>query len=104
MVGGDFTLHWIGSGPIAPIVERHGLKVGSLLYAAPQSGWLPISEAPRDGSYVLLASERDQDIASGYWLQSAYNGVGAWIWPFVHKNPVRYIPLPPSTKGESTNG
>lgn len=69
---------------------------------AQRSGWLPISEAPRDGSYILLAGERDQDIASGYWLQSAYNGVGAWIWPFVHRNPVRYMPLPPPpiTKGE----
>lgn len=35
VVGSDFTLLWAGSGPIAPIVERHGLKRGSLLYAAP---------------------------------------------------------------------
>ncbi len=35
VVGDDFALYWIGSGPIAPIVERHGLKVGSKLYASP---------------------------------------------------------------------
>lgn len=35
VIGEDFVLLWIGSGPIAPIVERHGLKVGSKLYAAP---------------------------------------------------------------------
>ncbi|MGL4692201.1 MAG: hypothetical protein ACRCWE_08765 [Stenotrophomonas maltophilia] len=35
VVGPDFTLLWVGSGPISPIVERHGLKRGSLLYAAP---------------------------------------------------------------------
>lgn len=35
VVGSDFTLLWAGSGPIAPMVERHGLKRGSLLYAAP---------------------------------------------------------------------
>jgi len=33
VIGADFTLYWAGSGPIAPIVEKHGLKVGSPLYA-----------------------------------------------------------------------
>ncbi|WP_343743349.1 Lar family restriction alleviation protein [Herbaspirillum huttiense] len=36
VVGSVFTLYWIGSGPIAPIIEKHGIKVGSLLYARPQ--------------------------------------------------------------------
>jgi len=31
----DFTLCWVGSGPIAPIVEKHKLKVGHMLYASP---------------------------------------------------------------------
>lgn len=35
VVGGGFTLFWAGSGPIAPLVKRHGIKVGSKLYAAP---------------------------------------------------------------------
>lgn len=35
VVGSDFTLQWVGSGPIAPMVKRHALKRGSLLYAAP---------------------------------------------------------------------
>lgn len=35
VVGADFTLLWAGAGPIAPLVQRHGLKVGSQLYAAP---------------------------------------------------------------------
>lgn len=35
VVGSDFTICWLGSGPIAPLVERHGIKRGGLLYAAP---------------------------------------------------------------------
>lgn len=34
-IGPSFALFWIGSGPIAPIVEKHQLKVGDPLYAAP---------------------------------------------------------------------
>ncbi|WP_219630780.1 hypothetical protein [Stenotrophomonas maltophilia] len=35
LVGADFDLFWIGSGPIAPLVERNGLRPGSNLYALP---------------------------------------------------------------------
>jgi hypothetical protein len=59
-----------------------------------QEGWQPIETAPKDSSYVLLAGKHRKDIASGYWLQSAYAGNGAWIWPFVHKYPTHWIPLP----------
>jgi len=39
VVGSDFTICWVGSGPITPLVERHGIKRGSLLYAtAPAQG------------------------------------------------------------------
>lgn len=33
VVAGDFALFWHGHGPIAPIAEREGLSVGSLLYS-----------------------------------------------------------------------
>lgn len=36
-IASTFLLVWAGSGPIAPIVEKHGLRVGSKLYAAPQA-------------------------------------------------------------------
>lgn len=36
IVGDVFSLYWIGRGPIAPIIRKHGIKVGSLLYARPQ--------------------------------------------------------------------
>ncbi|WP_186260311.1 hypothetical protein [Burkholderia gladioli] len=32
VVGTTYQLLWIGSGPIAPIVEQHGIKVGDRLY------------------------------------------------------------------------
>ena len=60
-----------------------------------QAEWQPIETAPNDSSYVLLAGKYRNDVASGYWLQSAYAGNGAWIWPFVHKCPTHWMPLPP---------
>lgn len=35
IVGDVFQLLWVGSGPITEIVKRHGIKVGSKLYAHP---------------------------------------------------------------------
>ena len=52
----------------------------------------PIETAPKDGSRILLAS--NSVFADGYWLQSAYNGAGAWIWPYIHKTPFYWMPLP----------
>lgn len=52
-----FELRWIGAGPIAPLVKRHNIKVGSLLYTAPPAPteqWMPIETAPEDGSRLIL--------------------------------------------------
>ena len=35
VVGEQYSLWWAGSGPIAPLMERHGVKAGSNLYARP---------------------------------------------------------------------
>lgn len=35
VVGRDYLLQWYGTGPIAPLVERNGIEIGSLLYATP---------------------------------------------------------------------
>lgn len=35
VVGDVYTLHWIGSGPILPLIEKYGIKVGDKLYTAP---------------------------------------------------------------------
>lgn len=53
--------------------------------------WRPIGDAPKDGSTILL---RGAAIADGYWLQAAYNGNGAWIWPYIHSEPRFWMPLP----------
>lgn len=70
--------------------------------AAP--AWRPIETAPKDAQYVLLRGKREQDVASGYWLQSAYAGNGAWIWPFVHRNPILWAPLQPSPSSADEGG
>lgn len=68
------------------------------LYTAPVSvpQWQPIETAPKDGSSVILRScDAPPQIADGYWSQGAYNGAGAWIWPYIHANPSEWMPLPP---------
>ena len=59
--------------------------------------WQSIETAPKDSGYLLLCGGREQDVASGYWLQTAYAGNGAWIWPFVHMTPRFWAPLPPTS-------
>ena len=53
--------------------------------------WQPIETAPKDGSVVLLGNR--QVCADGYWLQEAYAGNGAWIWPYIQKTPTHWAPL-----------
>ena len=82
-----------------PEVDEIKTGLRAALAAAPtppvsEDRWQPIETAPKDDSHVLLAGKRREDIASGYWLQSAYAGNGAWIWPFVHKSPIHWMPLP----------
>ena len=66
--------------------------------------WQSIETAPKDSGYLLLRGGREQDVASGYWLQAAYAGNGAWIWPFVHMTPRFWAPLPPTTSAGSGKG
>ena len=86
------------------------LPAGTKLYTHPSTpegmvgGWRPIETAPKDSGYLLLRGGREQDIASGYWLQSAYAGNGAWIWPFVHMAPRFWAPLPPSPSSADEGG
>lgn len=55
VVGTDFDLYWAGSGPIAPIVKRHGLKVGSQLYAKPQASAENVRNAALEEAYEAVA-------------------------------------------------
>lgn len=53
--------------------------------------WQPIETAPKDGTKILLGNRHV--CADGYWLQAAYAGNGAWIWPYVNKTPTHWTPL-----------
>lgn len=35
VVGDVFTLLWLGTGPIAPLINKHGIKVGDKLFTRP---------------------------------------------------------------------
>lgn len=87
-----------------PVAAVQGFRDGAA--KEQQAEWQPIETAPKDSSYVLLAGKYRNDVASGYWLQSAYAGNGAWIWPFVHKHPTHWMPLPaaPGPSDGESNG
>ena len=72
VVGSDFTLYWAGTGPIAPIVEKHGIKVGSPLYSHPSpqegmAGWISVKDRLPEPDGPVLAY-------NGKWT-----GVAAWM-------------------------
>ena len=79
--------------------DRPFAKAWEPLYAAPPTaqaeGWRPIETAPKDKSNIVLLRQPCGSIANGFWLAEAYAGNGAWIWPYVHKTPTHWMPLPP---------
>ena len=71
------------------------LYLGAAPPTAQAEGWRPISTAPKDKSNMVLLRQPCGSIANGFWLAEAYAGNGAWIWPYVHKTPTHWMPLPP---------
>jgi len=61
----------------------------------------PIDTAPRDGTTILLA-DKTGNFADGYWLAEAHKGKGAWIWPYLRREPAFWGQLPcrPSKESE----
>ena len=51
--------------------------------------WQPIETAPKDGSFILLATPKGR-IADGFW-SPVY---GVWSWPYVVVEPTHWMPLP----------
>ena len=51
--------------------------------------WQPIETAPKDGSFILLATPKGR-IADGFW-SPVY---GVWSWPYVMVEPTHWRPLP----------
>ena len=55
-----FALHWVGSGAIAPIIEKHNLKVGDNLFSSPPD-------------YEALKAQLVRSEADNTRLQSQYD-------------------------------
>ena len=70
VVGDVWTLNWVGYGPIAPIIEKHNIKIGDFLYThpAPQQadrqrvpdGWIETSKAMPPSGQVVLACYKNE--------------------------------------------
>ncbi len=75
--------------------QAAGVRAAETALPAPSSGWLPISEAPKDGTYVLLNFDnRPPTVAR--WLYGAWQAfdVLGFIGAPTHWQP---LPLPPET-------
>ena len=90
------VIEWLDANDIE-VTDRQlgGLFHFSAPPTAQAEGWLPIEGAPKDRSNIVLLRQPCGSIANGFWLAEAYAGNGAWIWPYVHKTPTHWIPLPP---------
>ena len=55
--------------------------------------WQPIETAPKDGSFILLATPKGR-IADGSW-SLVYK---VWSWPYVMVEPTHWMPLPTPPK------
>lgn len=55
--------------------------------------WRDIETAPKDGSFILLATPKGR-IADGFW-SLVY---GVWSWPYVMVEPTHWMPLPTPPK------
>ena len=53
--------------------------------------WQPIETAPKDGSFILLATPKGR-MADGFW--SPVYEVWVWSWPYVMVEPTHWMPLP----------
>jgi len=60
---------------------------------ANETAWRPIETAPKDGSFILLATPKGR-IADGFW-SLVY---GVWSWPYVMVEPTHWMPLPTPPK------
>jgi hypothetical protein len=72
VVGSDYTLLWAGGDAISDIVKRHGLRVGSKLYAHPAG--LPVDDV-RERMAAALEAVEDNDLhAAATILRTAIGG------------------------------
>ena len=92
--------HKLGAGALAEAL----LPFLQSSPATKQDGWQPIETAPKDAGDLLLRDSKGNH-ANGNWLKEAYAGNGAWVWPYVHREPTHWMPLPPDPQStESKEG
>ena len=66
VVVADYALHWVGSGPIAPLIKKHQIKVGDNLYTAPpQRTWVDL---PHEDILDLFD---EHNVYGSKWLEFA---------------------------------
>ena len=69
-VGGTFTLYWVGSGPIEPIVKKYGIKVGDKLFTRPMPAQdvAELAEAAYDKVQRLIVDRYHVEKSiGGFW-------------------------------------
>lgn len=71
---------------------RAGVKDSLTVAPAVPQGWKPIESAPKDGSEILLMSQKGR-VANGCWM-TANNRCGAWLWAYIKQEPTHWMPLP----------
>ncbi len=54
--------------------------------------WQPIEVAPRDGTEILLMSDKGR-VANGMWV-AVNSAKGYWAWPYVNLEPAKWTQLP----------
>lgn len=73
--------------------ERQIMRLEAALANRENVAWSPVDSAPKDRQ-ILLMRMPCGSMANGFWLQEACDGAGAWVWPYIHKTPTHYMPLP----------
>lgn len=76
-----------------------GVKDSLTVAPAVPQGWKPIESAPKDGSEILLMSQKGR-VANSCWM-TANNRCGAWLWAYIKQEPTNWMPLPQPPKEQT---
>lgn len=96
---------WKKSPPHATSYKEEGLIQQAEQYLA-TSGWLPISEAPKDGTRILLYSPKYKECFVGFWAVCLDDNDATWVIMRIDGNIIvcrdadhfQYLPQPPKDK------
>jgi hypothetical protein len=100
---------WLLLDALSPQLNDEGQAMrflAALDAVDPARVWRPIAEAPRDGTWVLLAT--DEGVQAGYWGPSYFDVAESSKWlVWAHRSdcqevdgtPTRFLPLPEPPEG-----